>query len=119
MLFNNFRIKNTQCTYTVFFAYHFLHRARGLLFRKKLAEKECLLISPCTSIHTIGMHYPLDIVFLDACGIVLEVHENISPFQFISCRHKAARTTVEFVGGSLKSIGLQQNDHLFEKINES
>lgn len=118
MLFNNLKIKNKQHRYKVFLAYSFLHRARGLLFRKKLTMNECILISPCTSIHTIGMSYSLDIVFLDACGIILEIHENIKPFQCITCTHKSARTTVEFVGGSLSCIGLKQNDHLFEILDE-
>ncbi|WP_092749765.1 DUF192 domain-containing protein [Acinetobacter boissieri] len=115
MLSNNLKIKNTAHRYKVYLAYNFLNRARGLLFRKKLAVDECLLISPCSSIHTIGMRYSLDIVFIDACGIILEIHEDVKSFRCISSSNKQTRTVVEFRSGSLKRMGLRLNDHLFER----
>ncbi|MCF9047103.1 DUF192 domain-containing protein [Acinetobacter nectaris] len=114
MLSNNLKIKHTADEYHIYLAYSFFNRARGLLFRKKLMSNECLLISPCSSIHTIGMFYSLDIVFLDACGIIVEVYEDVKPFRFISSSHKRARTVVEFKGGCLKNLDIKLNDHLFE-----
>lgn len=114
MLSNNLKIKNTTNEYHVGLAYSFFNRARGLLFRKRLMPNECLLISPCSSIHTIGMFYSLDIVFLDACGIILEIYEDVKPFRIISSSHDQTRTVVEFKGGTLKNIDIKINDHLFE-----
>ena len=44
----------------------FLQRARGLLGRAPLAADEALLIRPCSSIHTFGMRFAIDVVFIDA-----------------------------------------------------
>jgi uncharacterized protein len=52
---------------------HFVARALGLLVGAPLDPTEGLLISPCSSIHTIGMRYPIDVVFVDRQARVLRV----------------------------------------------
>jgi len=51
----------------------FVARGLGLLVGAPLGASEGLLIAPCSSIHTIGMRYPIDVVFLDAQARVLRV----------------------------------------------
>jgi uncharacterized membrane protein (UPF0127 family) len=51
----------------------FWTRALGLLVGAPLEAAEGLLISPCSSIHTIGMRYPIDVVFVDRDARVLRV----------------------------------------------
>ena len=51
----------------------FVTRALGLLVGKPLGGGEGLLIAPCASIHTFGMRYAIDAVFLDRGGCVLRV----------------------------------------------
>jgi uncharacterized membrane protein (UPF0127 family) len=51
----------------------FLARALGLLVGAPLEPTEGLLISPCSSIHTVGMRYPIDVVFMDREARVLRV----------------------------------------------
>jgi uncharacterized membrane protein (UPF0127 family) len=51
----------------------FLTRALGLLVGPPLGPDQGLLIAPCSSIHTLGMRYPIDVVFLDRDGGVLKV----------------------------------------------
>ncbi len=51
----------------------FWSRALGLLVGAPLGPTEGLLISPCSSIHTIGMRYAIDVVFVAADGRVLRV----------------------------------------------
>ncbi len=63
-------------------ANHFFERARGLLACDILEPDQALLISPCSSIHTVGMSYPLDIVFLDQSSVVLKVVSDVRPFRF-------------------------------------
>jgi hypothetical protein len=52
---------------------HFVTRALGLLVGAPLEPDEGLLIAPCASIHTIGMRYPIDVVFVDREGLVVRV----------------------------------------------
>ena len=54
---------------------NFFTRLRGLLFRKPLAQGEGLILIPCNSIHTFGMRYAIDAVYLDRTGRVLRVDE--------------------------------------------
>lgn len=54
-------------------ATRFTARARGLLGGPPLELDEALLIAPCSSIHTFGMRYPIDVVFLDRNARVVRV----------------------------------------------
>jgi len=54
-------------------ATRFLARARGLLAGPPLELDEAMLIAPCSSIHTFGMPYPIDVVFLDRNARVVRV----------------------------------------------
>lgn len=88
----------------VWAADHWWSRLRGLLARPPLANdgSQALLITPCASVHTIGMHYPLDLVYLDRAGVVLGWRERVAPWRFSACRRAAA--TVEFHGGALAEL---------------
>jgi uncharacterized protein len=55
----------------------FLTRALGLLVGRPLDPTEGLLIAPCSSIHTIGMRYPIDVVFVDREARVLRVYPDV------------------------------------------
>ena len=46
-------------------------RLRGLLGKPPPAPGHALLITPCVSVHTAFMRYPIDIVFLNSRGIIL------------------------------------------------
>jgi hypothetical protein len=85
-------------------------RLRGLLFRRPLAAdaSEALLISPCSSIHTFGMSYPLDIVFLDRRGVVLGIRECIRPWR--ACMQKGARSVLEFHEGAIGRLSIAPGD---------
>lgn len=55
----------------------FLERTRGLLGRGPLSEGDGLWISPCRCIHTLGMSFPIDVLFLDEAGRVLGLYSNL------------------------------------------
>ena len=44
-------------------------RMRGLLGYPPLQADQGLLIRPCNMVHTVGMRYPIDIVYIDATGL--------------------------------------------------
>ncbi len=66
-----------------------LERMRGLLGRPVLRENQGLLIQPCSSIHTVGMGYPIDVIFLDRNWRVLKLTENLGKFRMAWCRNSA------------------------------
>jgi uncharacterized membrane protein (UPF0127 family) len=49
-----------------------------------------LLIPRCASVHTFGMRFPLDLVFLDRSGRPLSVRRNVPPRRFCCDRRAAA-----------------------------
>lgn len=72
-------------------------RLRGLLFRRRLKENEGLWILPCNAVHTFGMRYCLDIVFLNRQGRVLEIKYGVPPQRIAYCL--AAASAIELNHG--------------------
>ncbi len=81
-----------------------LERMRGLLWRPKLAQGQGLLIAPCNSVHTIGMRYAIDVVFLNREGRVLKVFPAVKPLRFAAAR--GARQVIELAAGEAARLGL-------------
>jgi uncharacterized protein len=69
--------KTPQGVLDVRVADRFVARALGLLVGAPLEADQGLLIAPCSSIHTIGMRYPIDVLFLDREGCVLRVFAEV------------------------------------------
>lgn len=97
-------IANVQKTSTAF------ERMRGLLARPPLKTGEGLLISPCSSVHTFGMRYALDLIFLDSSGRVLQLVQSLRPWRMAACF--AAYATLELPPGTLAGIEIRPNDLL-------
>lgn len=68
---------------------NFLRRLQGLLGRDKLLPGQGLLLSPCNSVHTCGMRYRLDIVFLSNELRIIKTVENLSPWRAAYCSNAA------------------------------
>lgn len=79
-----------------------LRRLRGLLGRRALAPGECLLLHPACAIHTCGMRFAIDVVFLDDEHRVLRVVEGVRPWRLASCR--GARSVLELPAGTCVAL---------------
>ena len=57
-------------------------RMRGLLGRsvRDFQPGKGLLISPSQGIHTIGMSFPIDVVYIDSKGHILRIYHQLAPF---------------------------------------
>jgi uncharacterized membrane protein (UPF0127 family) len=64
----------------------FRARLLGLAFLDLDEAGSGLLILRCSSIHTFGMRFPLDVLFLDGDGAVLAARRDVSPRRVVSCR---------------------------------
>jgi uncharacterized protein len=62
-----------------------LSRLLGLALLDRDRVGAGLLIPRCRSVHTLGMRFPLDLVFLDDDGRVIELHSGVPPGRFIRC----------------------------------
>ena len=54
-------------------------RAQGWLKRSSVEAGEGLIICPCNSIHTFGLGFAIDAVFLDRHGKVLSLKPQVRP----------------------------------------
>ncbi len=86
-------------------------RFRGYLGRSAPKSGEGILLAPCNSIHTFGMVFPLDLVFLDSEGAVLELREGVPPWRL--CRGAGgSRYVLELPEGTVSATRTTVGDEL-------
>jgi uncharacterized membrane protein (UPF0127 family) len=86
-----------------------LSRLRGFLLRSEPRAGEGLLLTPCNAIHTWGLRFPLDVVFLDAAGRVLRVIEWLPP-RTVPGRVPGGRYVLELPAGTIEATGTAVGD---------
>ena len=67
-----------------------LARLLGLAWLSRERAGEGLLLPRCRSIHTAGMRFALDLLFLDEEGALLRVEREIGPMRIVSERRASA-----------------------------
>jgi uncharacterized membrane protein (UPF0127 family) len=72
----------------------FFPRLRGLLGRQRLLSGEGLILLPCKSVHTLGMKFPIDVLFVDGNGRILKIIAEMAPGR-VSPVVKGAKCVVE------------------------
>jgi uncharacterized protein len=77
-----------------------VRRMVGLLGKKTLNAGAGLLIVPSQAVHTIGMHFPIDIVFIDRKGRVASLKPSLLPYR-VSGLHWKAEYVLELPVGSI------------------
>jgi uncharacterized protein len=67
-------------------------RLRGLLgLRPDDFRNGCALwIVPCHGIHTLGMSFPIDVIYLDHALKVIDIQQNMRPWRFAPVRRRAS-----------------------------
>jgi uncharacterized protein len=85
-------------------------RAVGLLATPALDDPCGLWITPCNSVHTLGMRYPIDVVFVRGDGTVAKVVDWLPPWRAAGCR--GARATLELRAGLATRLQLRPGDSL-------
>ncbi|RPJ48917.1 MAG: DUF192 domain-containing protein [Candidatus Latescibacterota bacterium] len=86
-------------------------RLIGLMGRKGLAEGEGMVIRPCEAIHTMWMHFPIDVVFVDVKDVVVAVFPRVRPFRF-RLGGRDADTVIEGPVGMIAKSGTRAGDSL-------
>jgi len=67
-------------------------RLRGLLglTADDFRNGSGLWIVPCHGVHTLGMGFPIDVVYLDRTMTVVHIQPNLQPWRFAPVRRQAA-----------------------------
>jgi uncharacterized protein len=89
-----------------------LGRMRGLLGRRPLEPGEGLLLAPCNGIHTVGMRYPIDALFLDRRDRVTRAVHAMDPGRFIPFVRGSARC-IELPAGTLARLQVREGDEVW------
>ena len=89
----------------------FVSRLVGLLGRDGLAQDEALWIAPCKGIHTMGMSFPIDAVFLSDEFRVVALREHVAPWRTTRF-FKAASSVLELPAGAIRRAGVTVGDQM-------
>ncbi|MHB1880848.1 MAG: DUF192 domain-containing protein [Acidithiobacillus sp.] len=90
--------RESQPLLRVWMAERWWPRARGLLGRSPLQADEGFALTPCSSVHGIGMTYTVDLLFLDRADAILRVCA-LTPLGFRM--YRGAWRTIECAPGSV------------------
>ena len=85
-------------------------RRKGLLAHTSLGPDEGLWIVPCESVHTIGMKFPIDLIYLDAKFRVRKLCRNVPAWRFSICI--SAHSILELAAGTIDRTRVAVGDHL-------
>ncbi len=89
----------------------FWKRAKGLMFRKGWRGLDGLLLSPCGSIHTLGMRMKIDICFLDNEHRVVKTVGSLGPWRSAH-GGRNGHATLELPAGTLEQTRTGAGDLL-------
>lgn len=87
-----------------------LERLRGLLGGPEPDATEGLWITHCNSVHTFFMRYAIDVVFVDARGVVCKVCSHLGPWTLRACLPAVA--ALEFRAGEAAVLGIAAGTQL-------
>jgi uncharacterized membrane protein (UPF0127 family) len=84
---------------------------RGLLGQVRMRSDEAVWIVPSRGIHTIGLRFAIDVIYLDAQLRVVHLMENLGPLRIAPIRWQCA-SVLELPARSLYGSGTQVGDQL-------
>jgi uncharacterized protein len=88
-----------------------LSRMRGLLGRMRLRRDDGVWVMPSQGIHSIGMLFSIDVVYMDAQNRVIHVIEHFRPFRIAPLRVHA-KSVLELPTRTISNSGTEVGDFL-------
>jgi uncharacterized protein len=88
-----------------------LRRFIGLLGKRALIPGQGLLILPSNGVHTLGMRFSIDVVFLDDARRVLKLRENLRPFRATNLDWRA-ESVLELPLNTIRATRMEIGDQL-------
>lgn len=85
-------------------------RRRGLLHYKELPSGKGLWITPCEAVHTMGMRFPIDLIYLDQKLRVKKVRCRVLPWRLSACL--SAHSVLELPSGTIQNTDTKPGDRL-------
>lgn len=85
-------------------------RMRGLLGRDAIGDSEGMWFPRCRLIHTFGMRFPIDLVYLSRTHEVRKIVEGLRPRRLSTC--PLAHSVIELKSGAARQLGLRRGVRL-------
>ena len=85
-------------------------RRTGLLKHARLEPGEGLWISPCESVHTFFMKFPIDLVYVDRMRRVRKVRSRVPAWRLSACL--SAHAVLELPSGTIQNTRTEAGDTL-------
>lgn len=85
-------------------------RRKGLLGRDALAQNEGIWIVPCEAVHTFGMRFAIDIVYLNRKHRVVKTRSEVPPGRISASL--SAQSVLELPCGTIDSSRTRPGDYL-------
>lgn len=102
--------RKTVLASSVEVADHGAKRSKGLLGRDSLPAGEGLWIVPCEAVHTFGMRFPIDLVYIDRNKRVKKVRSAVRAWRISGCL--SAYSVIELPSGTVRATRTEPGDML-------
>jgi len=99
-----------ELAYCVEVADHGAKRRKGLLGRDQLPTGGGLWIVPCEAVHTFGMRFAIDLVYVDRNMRVKKVKSSVPPWRLSACL--SAHSVLELASGTICRTQTKPGDML-------
>jgi uncharacterized membrane protein (UPF0127 family) len=103
--------RNKTLASTLLVADTFCRSLLGLMGRRRLPLGEGLWISPCQSVHSMWMRFPIDVVFLSSHRSIIHLVENMKPFR-ITKYVSAAESVIELPASTIAMTQTRVGDRV-------
>jgi uncharacterized protein len=103
--------KNITLAEDVLIANTIFTRIKGLLGKKYFLPNQALILDPCNCVHTFGMHFPIDILFIDKECRIIQTICQLKPNR-ISRMYWNSSKVIELPAGKLGFTHTKAGDQL-------
>ncbi len=90
----------------------FKQRLLGLIPMTKLDKNKLFLLENCRIIHTLFMHFPIDVIFVDKKNVIIKLMENLKPYRIFGSPGIKPGNIYEAAKGFIKKYNLKPGDNI-------
>lgn len=92
----------------------FSERLRGLTIYQKHPDQLSFVLLNCKLVHTFGMSYNLDLIFIDRNYRIIELYEDVAPCKIQGAYY--ASHTIELDAGSIRKLKISKGDLICSEL---
>jgi uncharacterized protein len=118
LMVKQIRINQTILADRALLADNFWASLKGLMGQTALPSGSGLLLTPCQSVHTMFMRFPIDVIFIDKNGKILHLIESMKPWR-ISKHLTKSRSVLELPAGTIAATATKLGDTVVITNSES